>query len=475
MLLRAWLSAISRSPILWTCALPVLALCLAHQLRSAPASPRTPTMDVEFNPERCAELHNKLLARTYESISDLSQHLQRNMIARVRAEIPEAATWLLEVADEDAESFAMEDLPFHRFFSRLDIYDPPERYLSDVPLSGEFKQPDPKWFYHRALEDDERHIILLYGDNVLPEPMDGGLFLNLDTWLVTWTRPQSGGDVPEDLEAWVPLELALRKGLEMWDRGKYYWDMDPSDRSSSLLLRPWTARDLDEAVQTWEKLLEAITRRAPLGISTTYQDPLPSDLVDEFQISPFAKAFLKAAKRPSFTYVAPGLTTFTNEAFRLLMGSEGPDAPRRREISRIGLEPDEWPSLLIPVASSIGSIPENPPPPGDGFFDKPWGYGRYTIARTAGLYTDFLRENADATLMVTAEGKTDRQPVGCGYPRPWGHHRSLTFAEMFDLWTHYVTEGIWEVAIDGIATPHSWFTDPDTRDTRRVYWGADSR
>lgn len=470
-------STIARSPLVWACIPPLLVVFLVDLFKSGFHKPPLVTMDVEFNPERCAELHNKLLAKTYESVPDAARQFERNMIARVRAEIPEAATWLLEVAEEDAGSFAMEDLAFHLFFSRIDTYHSADRYLSDVPLSGELKQPDPKWFYHRRLEDsdDERHIILLYGDNVLHEPMDGGLFLDLDTWMVTWARLQGAKDIPEDQEAWVPLELALRKGLDMWDRGKYYWDMDPADRDSRLLLRSWTNRDLNDAVQTWETLLEAINSRLPSGTTSAYRGPLPSDLVDEFQISPFAKAFLKAAKRPSFTYVAPGLTTFTDQAFALLMRSETPDAPRRHHISKIGLELDEWPSLIIPAAPSIGPIPENPPPPGDRFFDKPWGYGRFMVARTAGLYTDLLRENGDATLMVTAEGKTDRQPVRFAYPRPWGHDRSLTFGEMFDLWTHYVIEGLWEVGVDGVVTPHSWFTEMGTEDARKVYWNAHSR
>lgn len=475
-----WYTRLSRSPRrrrLWIFILTVLmARYLADQFKTTDDQlPYPGIMDVEFNPERCAELHNKLLAKTYESVPDAAQHFERNMIARVRAEIPNAVPWLLEVADEYAETFAPEDLPFYRFFSKINTYSPPGRYLGDVPLSGEFRQPDPKWFYHSLLEDhdDERDIILLYADNVLLEAMDGGLFLDLDTWMVTWKRLDYAFGLPTDLEAWVPLELALRKGLEMWDRDKYYWDGDPANSNSRPLLRSWATRDLNEAVQTWDTLLEAIHSRLPEKTSPAYHDPLPSDLVDEFQISPFAKAFLKAAKRPSFTYVAPGLTTFTNEAFASLMRSETPDAPRRHHISKANLEPDAWPSLVIPATPNTGPVPKDPP--GDRGFDKSWGYARWVIARSAGVYTGLSHEDGDTTLMVTVEGGAHEQPVRFAHQRPWGHFRTLTFAEMFDLWTHYVTAGLWEIGVDGVLTPHSWFTDPGTEDDRRVYWSEDCR
>ncbi|KAI9147049.1 hypothetical protein HJFPF1_13080 [Paramyrothecium foliicola] len=471
-------SPITRSIIIGI--LPILALVLLNRINTSHhLRYNLSIMDVEFNPERCAVLHNKLLAKTYESIPNASQHFERNMISRVREAIPDAVEGLLEVPEEVAESFTAEDLPFYRFFSKIDSYKPEVRPLLELPLTGELKQPDPTWFYHSLLEDsdDERHIILLYPDNVLPEPQDGGLFLDLGTWMVTWARPTTPKDIPEDIEAWVPLELALRKGLEMWDRGKYYWDGEPLDRSSRLLIRSWTQRDLGEAIKTWETLLQAIQGRLPTetATATTWEDPLPADLVDEFQISPFAKAFLKAARRPPFTYVAPGLTAFTDSYFGELMRSETANAPRRAEIARIDLEPDAWPSLILPVAAHLGSITRDPRPPGDQFFDKPWGYGRYTIARTAGLYTGILREDGDTTLLITVEGKADDQPIRFAFPRPWGNYRTLTFAEMFDLWAHYVTQGLWKIDEHGVATSHNWFTQDDTVDERRLYWSQDSR
>jgi len=294
--------------------------------------------------------------------------------------------------------------------------------------------------------------------------------------MVTWARLE-GSQIPTDLEAWVPLELALRKGLEMWDRQKYYWDGDPTDRNSAIRLRSWTARDLDEALQAWDMLLDAIQSRLPPGsvrqAESVWGKPLPPELVDEFKLSPFAMAFLKAAKRPPFTYVAPGMTTFNQETFSMLMRAELPDAPRQREIARIGLEPDEWPSLVLPAASTVQLIPQNPSPPGDVFFDKPWGCGRFVIARKAGLYTNLLREDGDSTFFITAEGRVN--PINYRYQRPWGHPRHLTFAEMFELWTYYIQEGLWEVGHDGVSTPHSWFTDSGSAEARAVYWGAHSR
>ena len=430
-------------------------------------------MDVEFDPDRCAELHNQLFAKTLEHIPGAVEQVERNMIARVREEIPEEATWLLEVDEEYADLFSPEDLPFYQFFSQINTYKASEMF----PLSGEFMQPVPRWFYSKyyADEDDERNIILLYPDYVEETSMDGGLFLDLDTWRVTWERLDMCRGLPRDEEAWVPLELALRKSLDVWERGKYEWS-EPG-RYARINIRSWTPRDLNEAVGKWENLLEEIQARLPPDSNSprkaALQDPLPAQLVDQFQISPFAKAFLKTARRPHFALVAPGLTTFTEDSFRTLMGSENPDAPRRKCIADIGLEPDEYPSLIIP-ALATSSIPMNPPPPGDPSFDKGHGWGKFTVSRTAGLYTALGQHDGDSSMLVTAEGAS-QAVIEFTFRRPWGIDRTPTFAEMFDLWARYVREGVWDVRADGVQTPHSWFTDPATKSERELHWEEDLR
>lgn len=451
-------------------------LRLHHLSSQRPASPkaRTEIMDVEFDPDRCAELHNQLLAKTIESIP--GAQVERNMITRVREEIPEEAPWLLQVDEEYADSFTAEDLPFYRFFSQMDTCTPTGRRL---PLSAEYMQPEPRWFYNKSYpdDDDERHIILLYPDQVEDSPVDGGLFLDLGTWWVTWCRLDRCRGLPKDVEAWVPLELALRKSIDMYDRGKYDWLGHPQGRDAVPRLRSWTPGDLEYTIQKWEAYLGVLSERLPSGDSELkLEDPLPASLVNSFQISPFAKAFLAAARRPVFQLIAPGLTTFNADSFSSLMGSETAEAPRRKFIARMGDDVDVYPSLVLPAASSLGDIPVNPPaPPAASLFETDAGVGKFTVMRRAGLYTEPMSgaHAGDASLLITGEGAD--QPVDFAFSRPWGTHRAPTFAEAFELWTHYVREGIWEVGADGVVTPHSWFTDPATKEERVLYWNENAR
>ncbi|KAH7329442.1 hypothetical protein B0I35DRAFT_474047 [Stachybotrys elegans] len=423
-------------------------------------------MDIEFDPERCAELHNALLARTYESTLHATRFFERNMISRINHEIPSVVPWLFQVSEEAPNPL---DLPIHRFFSNINTYHPPGHSYSDSPLSGGLKQPEPRRFYHSFPKDSnqERRIILLYPGNVQKEAENGGLFLDLDTYMAIWARLEWEQDIPHDSRAWLPLQLALELNLVLWDRGKYYWN------GGHLDIRSWTQRDLGDALHAWETLIQAIHNRLPAESSAAvaWKDPLPAALLDESQISPFAQAFLQNAKRPPFTHVAPGLTTFDEQSYGALMRAETPTASFRFRMSWLGLDPDQGPSLILPAAVSVPSIPQSPPPPGDEDFDRPWGHGRYTIGRKAGLYTGFSSTHGDNAILITAEGRAGDQPIKFAFPRPWGNDQLLTFADMFGLWTWYVNEELWEVDGDGVSTPHSWFTRDDTEEHRKVYWG----
>ncbi|KAL2754186.1 hypothetical protein ACRALDRAFT_2028657 [Sodiomyces alcalophilus JCM 7366] len=413
-------------------------------------------MDTAFDPVRCAELHNQLLAKAISHIPGITAaEVRRDVIAR-----------LLDVAPEWADMDAPDEVPIYRFLSLLDSYRPLE-----VPLTPEFRQPMPSYFWNDLYRDmDTRDLILLYPDNTDSPVMDGGLYLNLDTNLVHWGRVNIGPLPPDD--AWVPLELALTKALDMWDSGKFHWGPSPFNSEDTLSTRPWAERDLDEAVVAWEDLLAAIQDRLPLppdAPKPPFQDPLPSSLIDQFDLSPFAKAFLTTATRPSFSYVAPGLTTFTPQSFTDLYAAEPPDAPRRAQNAN-AVTADEYASLILPA--TLAAVPESPADPS---FDEAHGYAKFTIARRAGLYTDpttALRD-ADSAWLLTAEGSVN--PVRFTGHRPWGAPRGVRFAEMFSVWAAMVRNGAWEVSIEGVATSHAWFTDPATAELRKLLWTESCR
>jgi hypothetical protein len=294
-------------------------------------NPPEQEVNAEFDPDRCALLHNELLSRAVGHIPGAAENMQQNCIQIALGNPPGWA---------DTDALQKDDIV--RFFSQLNVYDP-----RHAPFTGEFRQPDAVAFWNRTYGDmNDPDIILLY-PTAFDIQQDAGLFLDLFTKRVTYGNMECGSLPASHSESWVPLEFALLKLLEMWDRGKYYW-MD--DSRSSILIRGFTPRDLEETLSAWEGLLEAIQTRLGDPGEENYRDPLPTSMVNQFRISPFAKAFLQRAKRPSFTFVGPGITVFTDERFEATMSSELPDSERSQFIQRFPDEPDLYPSLILPLA-----------------------------------------------------------------------------------------------------------------------------
>jgi hypothetical protein len=412
-------------------------------------------MDVSLDPVRCAELHNQLLAKAISRIPDAAQEVKRDVLARWRDLPPEKRPF--DIPEEE---------PLYKFLSLIDSYKP-----NDLPLTAEFCQPDPWWFDNNFQELDDRRIILLYADETNTPKMDGGLYFNLDTDLVYWTRLRVCGVVPPD-EQWVLLELALRKSLDMWKLGKFTWGGQTgwyrSENAVSYV--SWTPKDLTTALGHWECLLEAIQSRLPEGTPRSpLLEPLSVYLLSKFQLSSFAKAFLCAAKRPSFKHVAPGITAFTPETFAAIYGAESPTS-RRLQIEQDG--GFETISLILP--STAGPIVKSED---RQLFD---GEDHLPLADTTlyehpGLYTTFVQptSDGDGTDLFTAQGAMN--PIKFDGRQPWGLGGNIRFEVVLDLWIAHVVHGTWEVGPEGISTPDSWFTDPQTLEARRLLWTEDCR
>ncbi|KAH7471755.1 hypothetical protein FOMA001_g13359 [Fusarium oxysporum f. sp. matthiolae] len=400
---------------------------------------------MSFDPIRCAELHNQLLSKVTSHILGAAQLVRRDIISRME----EAASMWPNGIHISPET------PLYHFLSLLDSYEPDE-----LPLTAEFRQPMPQWFDNPFNEYGDHEVILLYPDNLDQPPMDGGLYFSLALNLVSWGRTDYCL-LPPDNE-WIPLELALSKACYMWECGKSYW------HNNTVSLRNWTPLDVEEALGEWDRLLAAIQNRLPLSKGASrphFQDPLPADLVQSVEISSFARAFLTAAKRPPFIHVAPGITTFTPESFMSLYGSEPNNAPRRV----FELDPEEEiSSLLFPATAT--PIPKAVRPSGNYSFLADSFNADFTVSRCAGLYTQptTCRMDADEVWLVTAQGIEN--PVRFEGRRPWGAPRGMRLMEMLALWGDMVENGCWDISIEGVSTPHVWFTNPETENDRRMLW-----
>lgn len=419
---------------------------LVWQLRSQPfrwslITAMNAPADPSFSPERCADLHNRLLQKAI--VNDLSAVVERNLIARS-----------LEAATEFAEILNLESLPLYCFFSLLDTTSLPHGRIG--PLTPEIYQPDPAAFWSDGFSYAPG-VILLYGQSNANSPMDDGLFLDLQTCKVVWHW--SPGPFPAS-EKWVSLETALQVQLDKWESGKFYWDAG----TQSLAIKRWIERDITGALSAWDRLLSTIEAKVPQGGQGTHSrlEPLDVESMSSFRISRFARDFLSRAPRPEFRHVAPGISAFSPETLYEIYSSEPSDS-FRRTFNLGGPDEEDWASLLLPASSTVPRDVSQNSDFNIKSFDEDWGYGKFTVNRQAGLYTEPDSIDSDVVRLIANSGlPTARQFNGrC----PWGPSRSTRLSEVLLHWGSLVENGTWTVDADGVANDNGWF-DANLRQTK---------
>ncbi|KAI1413217.1 hypothetical protein F5Y13DRAFT_189580 [Hypoxylon sp. FL1857] len=366
------------------------------------------TQNLPFSPERCAALHNKLLAKSIENCA--ARKTERSLAAR-----------FLDAAPEFAEIPSLDALPLYRFLALLDTT--PISHGSVGLLTPQIYQPDPTTFWNESFEH-EPCFILLYGQNNGNSPMDGGIFLDIESYRAVW----HGGDSPlfPPADQWLPLEVILQKSLDAWETGKFYWDSG----QASIAVKRWTQNDVEEALTAWDKLLTSI----------------------ELRIA-FSAEFLVRAQRPGFMCIAPGISTFTSDSFITTYEAEEPGSVRQTHW--LG-EEEDWPTLLFPGLGAVPHDVSQHPNCDINSFDRDWGLGKFTVNRQSGLYVMADTENSDLVCLITRSGL----PTACDfkYPYPWGPPRAPKLAEVLRHWTSLVENGTWLIDSRGICTDHEWFT-----------------
>ncbi|ROT42460.1 hypothetical protein SODALDRAFT_326619 [Sodiomyces alkalinus F11] len=418
--------------------------------------------EVPFDPVRCADLHNQLLARAIEAAAS-STRQQQDAPRRVTRDLIEHMTQAAPTWPHGIQ--VPEDSPIYHFLSLIDLH---AMTPDEFPLTPEMHQPDPYLFDNGFITENEDglNVILLYPDATLtPNHGNGGVFFNIDTNRACWNLTEMG--FPSE-DFWVPLEVILRKQLLKWDQGKFFWGPADGREWEALSTRSWVANDLELAIAGWDTLREAIQNRLPHADGSSLREekpPIPSEILHDLKVSSFARAFLAKAKRPSFTFVAPGITSFTTESIVELYAAEPPTSPRLT--ADLDLDGgDEYASLILPAVGN--PVPE--PAPGNRHFEKGWGNAKNTVLRRAGLYVNrrSYGSDGDDVVLITHEGVDDAfKHHG---RRPWGPYRMFSLSEMLFAWAGLVEDGIWEVGPDGVSTPASWLTDPETEQFRIMRW-----
>ncbi|KAI8965151.1 hypothetical protein F5Y11DRAFT_37348 [Daldinia sp. FL1419] len=390
---------------------------------------------LSFSPERCADLHNRLLAQSIENLP--SQRTERNLVAR-----------FLDAAPEFTEIPSLPDLPLYRFLALLDTTPISPGRVVNV-LTPCIYEPDPTIFWTEPFED-EPSFILLYGQNSGDAPMDGGIFLDIVSYKAVWHQRDFLHFPPTD--QWLPLEVLLQKAIDEWETGKFYWDAS----QASVAIRRWTSNDMEEALVAWVQLLSSIELRisSETGHTPSRLEPLSSESLAPFKISGFAAEFLTKAQRPSFSFIAPGIGTFTTESLAATYTTEASGSVRQTHW--LGDSGDEdWPTLIFPGLDAVPHDVSQDPNQYINCFDRNWGFGKFTVNRRSGLYVMSDTKNSDVVRLITSSGL----PNACEFRRrlTWGPPRDPKLAEVLRHWTSLVEEGTWSVGSNGVCTDHEWF------------------
>lgn len=166
--------------------------------------------------------------------------------------------------------------------------------------------------------------------------------------------------------------------------------------------------------------------------------PLDSKTPDGFKIGKFAREWLSRAARPSFRYIAPGLSAFTTESFLHIYGAK--QAGSYRWNSKSVLEEEEFSSLILPSDLAVPEIVSSSTNFESSSFDKDYGVGKSIVARRAGLYTDCLDyQNADAALLIHPSGLDSA--IDFNTLCPWDQGRRPRLAEILQKWITFVCRG----------------------------------
>jgi hypothetical protein len=419
-----------------------------------------------FTPERvatCAKLHNELLVDLMKNRTNakITRGLAERFIEAGKNISTRMDVWFNFGSPRTKEQqyegepqlprnqpsyFKFEDSPGYQFLSMIDTYE----YTNDggvVYMAPDAEQPNPWTMFLDPRAYPARTCVKLYSGAAAGH-YDGGIIFDMFTGQAQWDYEWFNG-MPEK-ELWRPLESILRTWRDLHRSGKFYRSIDEEEFST----RSWTELELAESLQAWDSLLDAIAARMSGGASSAIQfEPgLDAELLSQYHLSPFAIEFLSKARRPSFKYIAPGITTFTPESFKALYSAEPSTAWRLKEYAlKEWTEPDSYPSLIFSADQTVGSWSV------DKDFDESWGFSKLTINRRAGLYIRGDSRNGDSTQFLDHNGRTSAfqmDPWQC----PWGPGRTPRLAEVLRKWESLVRSKSWHVADEyGVTNGPKWF------------------
>lgn len=250
-------------------------------------------------------------------------------------------------------------------------------------------------------------------------------------------------------------------------------------------MHPWSESQLQETVKSFGLLVDSIESRIPHPGSPTSEPLLSDETLDAANMPHgFARAFLSQAKRPSFKYIAPGLSvldplSFISQPFFSVVSDPPPEddeepkiinpillfrssdfynAPRDDE--HVGL-PFSWPYDQVqsyPAGLYITSADREVADFEDGArLILPFGIGSHGFARTS----DGARFGETSWSPDVESKDTHADLYQPGY-QPFVEMHEVRLVKMLESWTGMIERGDWKVGLEGVEGTVDAFKEADT-------------
>ncbi|CAI6230105.1 unnamed protein product [Periconia digitata] len=353
-------------------------------------------------------------------------------------------------------------------------------------------------FQHK-IEEEKRFVNLYHATSIWSHQV-GIVYDQVTNAAIMCTYIDDIGWITNGRIGWYPLESILEAWLDMIKSGKVKAIRENED-SELMTFPPWalvpyTEQDLQETLDAFDNLIEAIQDRMPGALPD--QSTVQHGLVDEHDLDEanildgFARKFLLRARRPHFEYIAPGLKTINSEKFAR---SEFMQVFRKHDYVYHDEDID-----VPPIPVFISDVDCKDPVPQTKFHDRNFQYPYNLVERySAGLYLEAVSFSLsrwdDQTIFVLpygigsrrharksdgslyGENPHDDTPIAkdttadlyqAGH-RPFGDRHGPQLVQILQHWLMMVENGHWMVGAEGVEGGIDEWKKADRRGTWELY------
>ncbi|KAJ6018172.1 hypothetical protein N7451_001551 [Penicillium sp. IBT 35674x] len=456
-----------------------------------------PRYDGTLDYERCARLHNYLVAYGWMARHGKDTH-DLDALAREK--------WFWREPEENLQAIRERLIPSLNSFLDL-IYDPEPRFFYwvgglDMRLCDESLSYEDIPYEDGELQGKERFVVI-YGTAPEFGPHCLGVIydqqLHRASFPMTRLNWESIDPMDGHEELWYPLETILSHWIYMIRLGRVVPGLpdDYSTNRSQIGLWSWLPycdAQVDSTVAAMEHYSAIVESRMP----PSSQLPLPgftpfftnADL-DAAAVPQdcFIRSLLTRVKTPRFKFIAPGLEVpHDKEAFAA-----------RQQFTNMPYEEGSIPAVLLFTASRTVNLNTEV----RWLFNQAYEDGEISMSDgdpvSAGLYSEPVRrddydmEEAGFRLLLPfALRQYDHHEEGArmsdgsvvrpgsftqlfqhGFHPFGGEWRSQRLERLFKRWTELIESGVWTVGADGVEGSIDKFKDADNgNNTWRDYWIA---